>query len=190
MNYSSLPLLKIIKYFSVPRPKTIRKIAGIPTISGFKPYGLSANVKRSEALFLLYEEYEALRLCDYEKYNQLDASSLMGVSRPTLTRIYMSAREKVAIAMVEGRKIIIEGGKVSLDSEWFHCSSCGCYFNKIDESVPVERCTLCGSSDIHCCNNEDGTLTTVGGNMYTYRGGGRCQGQGGGRRRRCCGEED
>lgn len=130
------------------RPKRIRKIQGIPAISGFTPYGYSGNNKRREAVFLFYEEYESLRLCDYEKLNHLEASTLMGVSRPTLTRIYSSAREKMALAMVEGRKIIIEGGKVALDDEWLFCNSCGCYFNKRNPDEKIERCELCGSKEI------------------------------------------
>lgn len=132
----------------MPRPKSIRRISGVPAISGFKPYGLSEGLKRGESVFLLYEEYESLRLCDYEKYNQQDASSLMGVSRPTFTRIYMSAREKIALAMVEGRKIRIEGGKVVLDNEWMHCEACGCFFSKLDDMDVVSECALCGSREI------------------------------------------
>ena len=131
------------------RPKIIRKIAVVPVASGFRPYGLSQAAKKKESLFLLYEEYETLRLCDYEKYTQEEASVFMNVSRPTLTRIYMSAREKIAQAFVEGRNIIIEGGKVCFDSEWYNCYSCSCFFNNLSvEKVPLQ-CPLCGSSDIH-----------------------------------------
>ena len=67
------------------RPKIIRKIATQPVVSGFRPYGMGQTAKKRDSLFLLYEEYEALRLCDYEKYTQAEASSFMNVSRPTLT---------------------------------------------------------------------------------------------------------
>lgn len=130
------------------RPKIIRKIAVPPIISGFRPYGMVQIAKKKESLFLLYEEYESLRLCDYEKYTQAEAASFMNVSRPTLTRIYMSAREKIAQAFVEGRNIIIEGGKVCFDSEWYICSSCNCFFNNPEEEKEVEACPLCKSSDI------------------------------------------
>jgi predicted DNA-binding protein (UPF0251 family) len=86
----------------MPRPKIIRKVADKPLISGLKPYGMSYPVKKSEAVFLLYEEYEALRLCDYEGHNQCDASKLMGVSRPTLTRICMSAGIKCQWRLLKG----------------------------------------------------------------------------------------
>ena len=138
------------------RPKIIRKVADKPLISGLKPYGMPYPAKKSEAVFMLYEEYEAVRLCDYDGYNQCDASKLMEVSRPTLTRICMSARNKVAIAIVEGRQLIIEGGKVEIDSGWMKCSRCLCFFVKIENEDC--KCPLCGSNDVtEVKNDEDET---------------------------------
>ena len=94
----------------MPRPKKIRRMTSIPTVSGFKPYGINNAKSKENAVFLLCEEYEALRLNDYEKCNQCEAAVIMQVSRPTFTRIYMSARQKIASAFIEGRQIIIEGG--------------------------------------------------------------------------------
>ncbi|NCC09916.1 MAG: DUF134 domain-containing protein [Bacteroidia bacterium] len=173
------------------RPKRLRKIAGIPTVSGFTPYGHSGNNRRREAVFLFYEEYETLRLCDYEKLNHLEASALMGVSRPTLTRIYMSAREKIALALVEGRKLIIEGGKVTLDSEWLSCNACGCYFNKKELAEEVQHCALCGSTDLEPIeipeNEEDNNEAQETERPSNRRrcGQGRCQKGGAGRRQGC-----
>ena len=130
----------------MPRPKIIRKVADKPLISGLKPYGMSYTAKRSEAVSLLYEEYEALRLCDYGGYNHSDASKLMGVSRPTLTRICMSARNKVAMAIVEGRQLLIDGGDVEIDTEWMKCNNCHCYFVKLEDEDC--RCPLCGCKDV------------------------------------------
>ena len=73
----------------------------------------------AETIFLNLEEYEAIRLCDYEMLNHHQASILMAVSRPTLTRIYSKARQKIAVALVQGKQIIIEGGKIYFDSEWY-----------------------------------------------------------------------
>lgn len=134
------------------RPKITRKIAIQPVVSGFRPYGMGQTAKKRDSLFLLYEEYEALRLCDYEKYTQAEASTFMNVSRPTLTRIYMSAREKIAQAFVEGRNIIIEGGKVCFDSEWYTCDSCKSVFNNPSDEEIIEKCPLCGGGDV--CNYE------------------------------------
>jgi predicted DNA-binding protein (UPF0251 family) len=114
-------------------------------VKGFKPYGFVSASRAEEPVNLLYEEYEAMRLSDYEHYNHHQASIVMGVSRPTFTRIYASALQKLATAFVEGRQIAIEGGKIFFDSDWFQCTDCSCYFNNPEKDKPVERCPLCGS---------------------------------------------
>ncbi len=131
-----------------PRIKTIRKVLNPPIIKGFKPYGQRNKEIATTSVSLLYEEYEALRLCDYDMYNHIQASSAMGVSRPTFTRIYGSARQKIALAFVEGRHIIIEGGKVYFDSDWYHCSGCSCFFNNPERDIKITSCPLCKSTNI------------------------------------------
>lgn len=70
----------------------------------------------------------------------------MDVSRPTLTRIYARARQKIAEALVRGCQIIIEGGKIYFDSEWFECKTCGCYFNNPEKQNELKECPLCRST--------------------------------------------
>lgn len=136
-----------------PRPARPRKISNPPLISGFKPYGAKNSNAKPEAVFLHYEEYEALRLCDYEMLNHHHASVIMAVSRPTLTRIYSRARRKIAEALVTGKQIIIEGGKIYFDSEWFSCKNCGCYFNNPEKQEEIKVCPLCKSIDVNnACN--------------------------------------
>ncbi|WP_288185816.1 DUF134 domain-containing protein [uncultured Sporomusa sp.] len=60
------------------------------------------------------EELEAIRLKDVRGFEQAVCASVMGLSRPTFQRILQSARIKVAMALVEGRAIIIEGGNYRL----------------------------------------------------------------------------
>ena len=83
-----------------PRPKRLRRVSNPPLISGFKPYGNKDVEGSGRKIFLHFEEYEALRLCDHELLNHLEASKEMEVSRPTLTRIYAAARQKIADALV------------------------------------------------------------------------------------------
>lgn len=145
-----------------PRIKKIRKVLSPPAIKGMKPYGGPSGKSQSEPVSILFEEYEALRLCDYDMYNHHQASVLMGVSRPTFTRIYASARQKVVSAIVEGRQISIEGGKVYFDSDWYNCSGCGCYFNHPDKETKIETCPLCGGTHIEGYDpdiEEQGTLS-------------------------------
>jgi uncharacterized protein len=131
-----------------PRIKILRKVCSPPIIRGLKPYGEDIEKFNAEPISLLFEEYEALKLCDYDKLTHLEASKLMGVSRPTFTRIYASVRQKIAQAFVEGRQITIEGGKVYFDSDWYHCSNCNCNFNNPNKSKQIFACPLCSSTNI------------------------------------------
>ena len=117
----------------------------MPAVSGFRPYGGNANQSKSKGIYLFYEEYESLRLSDYEHHTQCESAAIMGVSRPTFTRIYQSAREKIAKAFVEGLRIIIEGGKVQLDGDWYICQHCGALFSTENQTETV--CPLCGSAE-------------------------------------------
>ena len=129
----------------MPRPKIIRKMNNPPHFKGFSPIGIS---EKYHPVVINFEEYEAIRLSDFEFHGHVEAAKIMGVSRPTYTRIYESARRKVAQAFVEGRTIVFEGGKVYFDSEWYSCNSCGCWFNHTEKGQIIEQCTLCGSTDI------------------------------------------
>ena len=123
----------------------MRKIDKLPTFKGFKPMG---KIDDMAPVVMNLEEYESIRLSDYANLSQVEASIVMGVSRPTYTRIYDIARKKIAQAFVEGRTVVFEGGKVYFDSDWYHCNSCDCYFDHLRKELLVEKCALCGSSNI------------------------------------------
>ncbi len=131
-----------------PRIKMLRKVLNPPQINGFNPYGSKLGIESRESVNLFYEEYEALRLCDYDGYNHQEASAMMSVSRPTFTRIYASALRKIAKAFVEGKQITIKGGKVYFDSDWYQCHQCRCYFNNPEKDKSIESCPLCGNHQI------------------------------------------
>ena len=135
-----------------PRPKNIRKVNNMPSVAGFRP--VISNNSCEETIFLHFEEYETIRLCDYEMKTQQEASISMGVSRPTLSRIYTSARQKIAKAFVCGAAIMIEGGVSYTNSEWFRCGSCGFLFNNINPALKIRKtvCPVCLSEDIHTSN--------------------------------------
>lgn len=149
MNYCSYICVVIKVNMRKGRPKNFRRISFIPTISGFVPYGDGVDEGNRGSVIIHYEEYEAIRLNDYEKMNQTESAAAMGVSRPTFTRIYMKAREKMATALIEGRKVIVEGGKVQIDNSWRRCSHCSAIFQVRDD----ERCALCGGQKIEVYNN-------------------------------------
>lgn len=138
-----------------PRIKILRKVSDPPLVKGFKPYGSDLRSNHLDCINLLYEEYEALRLSDYEGLNHRQAAEIMQVSRPTFTRIYASALRKIAKAFVEGRQISIEGGKVFFDSDWYNCKTCNCYFNNPNKENSINNCPLCKSQKIEKCDYED-----------------------------------
>lgn len=131
-----------------PRPKNIRKVHLAPVVSGLKPIGKRGSCK--QVVLLHFEEYEALRLCDYEQLTQQEACGLMGVSRPTFSRIYTAGRQKLVQALVLGQAIVIDGGTSYTNSQWFSCLSCGLQFNNIRPVIQsaTVSCPQCGSSDI------------------------------------------
>ncbi len=106
--------------------------------------------KQSEQVNILAEEFEAIVLVDYEKMPHLRASEIMGVSRPTLTRIYEKARAKIASALVESRQLNIKGGNIVMKQEWYTCSGCGCVFNEYGNNPG--KCPLCSCKKIKTIN--------------------------------------
>lgn len=76
----------------------------------YKPAGVPLDGLRR--VNLLPEELEALRLMDLEDLTQEDAAERMGISRSTFQRIVAQARRQVALALIEGAALIIEGAAV------------------------------------------------------------------------------
>ena len=127
------------------RKRRLRRVVAPPGFKGYKPYG---TVKESkEAVELLYEEYEAMKLADYDLMNHKEASVLMGVSRATFARIYESARRKIALSFVETKEIKTVFGNVCLDKNWFVCRKCNARFTKpVNSDQPI--CPICKTREI------------------------------------------
>ena len=120
-----------------------------PTIKGLSVTGVRG--RKSNQMFLLLEEYEAIRLLDYCMLNQEQAAVLMEISRPTLTRIYEEAGRKVATAFVEGRDIVFRGGKVKFEENWYSCNNCKARFS--DPGKADIHCPECKSQDVEFLND-------------------------------------
>ena len=132
----------------MPRQKRSRLILNPPTIKGMSPFGMQK--RSSEKISLFFEEYQAIKLLDYEGMTQEQASVHMEVSRPTLTRVYETARQKVAKSLTEGKDLVIRGGKFHFDSSWFRCNSCKVNF-KVDEETE-NKCPVCNATEIISLN--------------------------------------
>ena len=151
-----------------------------PRMKGFKPVGVPMSEVNQVQLH--FEEYEAIVLTDYQRMSQAEAAEKMDVSRPTFTRIYDTARQKVARAMAEGAGFFIDGGDVSFDKEWYRCLSCHQVFSVHDTAH--NQCPHCESADVEHINSR-----------FARQQGGRGQGRkGAGPGGRCycpqCGKEE
>ncbi len=62
------------------------------------------------------DEFEAIRLADFQGLYQEAAAEQMHVSRATFGRILESAHRKIADTLVGGKALRIEGGEVHLDA--------------------------------------------------------------------------
>jgi len=135
----------------MPRRRRLRKIVAPPEFKGYKPYG--TNKGGESPIELLYEEYEAIKLADYDLMNHKEASELMGISRPTFARIYESARRKIAQAFVETKEIVTVFGNSWMDDSWFNCDQCNARFT-IPKTLEQEICPMCASTRIELLNNQ------------------------------------
>jgi len=131
----------------MPRQRRLRKVVAPPNFKGYKPYGARTRSIDDE-VELLYEEYEAIKLADYDLMNHAEASKLMGVSRATFARIYESARRKISKALVETRAIKSIFGNAELDGNWFLCRTCNARFT-IPDKASGGQCPICKSKDIN-----------------------------------------
>ncbi|MFC2116325.1 DUF134 domain-containing protein [Bacteroidota bacterium] len=129
------------------RPKRKRTIESPPMMEGFKPFGIP--MMNLEPVILLFEEYEAIRLADYEDLSQEESAKLMNVSRPTFTRIYKDARQTISRAFIEGKAILIEGGNYHTEDFWYRCDTC---LELNIYQVETNTCNYCSSLSLRRLN--------------------------------------
>jgi predicted DNA-binding protein (UPF0251 family) len=94
------------------RPQICRNISGDPISLHFKPAGIP--VSQLEELTLSLDELEAIHLNDLDGKEQEECAKLIGISQPTFHRLILSARQKMADAVVNGKAIKIEGGNTKI----------------------------------------------------------------------------
>jgi len=129
----------------------LRRVVSPPGFRGYMPYGYQGDLPGK--VELLYEEYEAIKLADYDLMNHQEASEIMGISRPTFARIYESARRKIARALVETKEIKAVFGNVAFDKSWYICRKCNARFT-IPPTHAGQNCPICRSSEIEMLEQE------------------------------------
>lgn len=131
----------------MPRPKCCRRVAGEPRCRVFKPAGMPARFL--EEVILTMDEFEAIRLADFQGLYQEQAAARMNVSRQTFGRIVEEARKKVARVLVEGLALRIGGGAVDVAGERiFACRECNHEWSVPYGTGRPETCPACRSMSI------------------------------------------
>lgn len=141
----------------MPRPKSVRRIAGRPEVVYFKPRGVP--LRFLEEVVLERDELEAIRLADRMGLYQEEAAGRMNISRPTFGRIIDAAHKKVAEALLNGKALRIEGGNIEMAEERnFECRDCG-----HEWAVPYgigrpDECPGCHSLNLHRSDRDRGIM--------------------------------
>ena len=105
------------------RPRCNRRVSCLPQSNYFKPRGIPLSLL--DEIVLTVDEFEAIRLADYEGLYQEQAAEKMNISRQTFGRIVESARKKIAEALTNGKALKIEGGDIEMDEmRRVRCSDC------------------------------------------------------------------
>lgn len=107
----------------MPRPVKWRRVCELPVANRFGPLGLGRGSKGH--VNMTVDEYEAIRLIDFEGLNQEECASQMGIARTTVQGIYVNARKKLARSLVEGMVLHIEGGEYKLCDGQEDFGGCG-----------------------------------------------------------------
>ncbi len=89
------------------RPKKYRIVSFDPQINQFSPRGKPG---RPDEVAITMDEFEAVRLADWQAKSQKEAARLMQISQQTFSRILKRARKTISDAIVNGKIIKIQGG--------------------------------------------------------------------------------
>jgi len=151
------------------RPRNCRRVEHLPGSEYFKPRGIPLSAL--EEVILTVDEFEAVRLADFENLYQEQAAERMGISRQTFGRIIESAHKKVAEALVKGKALKIEGGEFAMARmRKFKCDGCRHTWELPYGTGRPEKCPSCKSGNIHRSPEDRGCARNAG------KGKGRCCG--------------
>jgi len=105
----------------MPRPQKWRRVCAAPRCTGFSP---SQAHDEADSVTMTVDEYETIRLIDWESLTQEQCAERMEVARTTVQAIYQSARKKLADCIVNGKALVIGGGEYRLCEHGRRCQDC------------------------------------------------------------------
>ena len=124
------------------RPRKCRRICQLPRQTLFQPEESTCQGEIRMSL----DEFECIRLIDLNQLQQEECALRMNVARTTVQAIYLSARTKIADALVNCKKLRIEGGDVALCARRGECCP----------NVCDAHCR-CGQTDCQACARREST---------------------------------
>ncbi len=79
----------------------------------------------------------------------------INISRPTITKKKKKARKTIAQALVEGKMIVIEGGNVQFEKQWFRCKRCFKLIGGLENHVRCKDCKTFSNEELMPINSEE-----------------------------------
>jgi len=127
------------------RPKNNRVVFEPPLYKVFVPKGTGGIPPEKVRISL--DEFEAVRLADYNGLTHEEASEAMEISRSTFSRLIEKARKKIADIVINGKELVIEGGNVHFRNNIIKCLDCSSLIKtKMEECV--SECPSCHSHNL------------------------------------------
>lgn len=96
------------------RPKKHKRVCNLPKYNTFSP---GENIS-DHIITMSIEEFEAVRLIDFENLTQEECAEQMNIARTTVQKLYFDARFKISKSLVQGFTLKIEGGNYKLCNEF------------------------------------------------------------------------
>ena len=119
----------------MPRPRKWRRVCAAPRCTRFSP---AHGQNKSGVVEMTVDEYETIRLIDWEGFTQEQCADQMEVARTTVQAIYQSARKRLADCIVNSRTLVINGGEYRICEHWNGCCGNGCCHRRCDKTCPKD----------------------------------------------------
>ncbi len=140
--YGHMLIMSITNYRICHDRNIAEKWAVCPIKTTSSRRGIPASLL--EEVVLTLDEFEAIRLADYEGLYQEDGAKKMNISRQTFGRIIETAHKKIADVLINGKALKIEGGDVSIEEmKRVRCPHCKKEYNSSISSEDTFVCPRC-----------------------------------------------